>query len=71
MRNVSEKSCRGNQNTQFVSNDFFFFFRLWDNVEKYGRAGQATDDNMAHDQYGYKRRSLIAVYVDKADVTLW
>jgi len=21
--------------------------RLWDNVEKYGRAGQATDDNMA------------------------
>jgi len=28
------------------------FFRksccLWDNVEKYCRAGQATDDNMAH-----------------------
>ena len=22
--------------------------RLWDNVKKYGRAGQATDDNMAH-----------------------
>ena len=22
--------------------------RLWENVEKYGRAGQATDDNMAH-----------------------
>jgi len=22
--------------------------RLWDNVEKYCRAGQATDDNMAH-----------------------
>jgi len=22
--------------------------RLWDNVEKYGRAGQTTDDNMAH-----------------------
>jgi hypothetical protein len=21
--------------------------RLWDNVEKYGKAGQATDDNMA------------------------
>jgi len=21
--------------------------RLWDNVEKYSRAGQATDDNMA------------------------
>jgi len=30
----------------------FFFFRkscrLWDNVEKYCRAEQATDDNMAH-----------------------
>ena len=23
-------------------------YRLWDNVEKYCRAGQATDDNMAH-----------------------
>jgi len=22
--------------------------RLWDNAEKYGRAGQATDDNTAH-----------------------
>jgi hypothetical protein len=30
----------------------FFFFRkschLWDRVEKYGRATQATDDNMEH-----------------------
>jgi len=24
---------------------------LWDNVEKYCRAGQATDDNMAHARY--------------------
>jgi len=23
-------------------------YRLWDNVEKYCRARQATDDNMAH-----------------------
>jgi hypothetical protein len=23
-------------------------FRLWDNVDKYGRTGQATDDSMAH-----------------------
>ena len=34
-------------------------YRLWDNVEKCSRAGQATDDNMAHanfllDSYGYK-----------------
>jgi len=30
----------------------FFFFRkscrLWDNMEKYGRAGQVIDDNMEH-----------------------
>jgi hypothetical protein len=42
---------------------FFLLFwkscRLWENVEKYCRAGQATYDNMAHahcmlDTYGYK-----------------
>ena len=40
----------------------FFFFKschLWDNVEKYSRARQATDDNIAHahcmlDTQGYK-----------------
>jgi len=29
----------------------FFFrksYRLWDNVEKYCRSGQVTDDNMVH-----------------------
>jgi len=39
--------------TKFVEiskSDFFFrkIFILWDNVEKYCRAGQATDDNIAH-----------------------
>jgi hypothetical protein len=31
-------------------NNFFFrkSFRLWVTVEKYGIAGQATDDKMAH-----------------------
>jgi len=38
--------------------------RLWDNVEKYCTAGQATDDNMAHahcllDTYGYKYTLII------------
>jgi len=42
------KSCRENQNAHFVFNNFFFkSHRLWDNVEKYCTAGQATDDNMA------------------------
>jgi len=45
----------------------FFFLkscRLWDNVEKYCRAGQATDGNMAHahcmlDTWGYKHTLTI------------
>jgi hypothetical protein len=50
MRNVSDKSCRENQNTRFLFSNLFFLksCHLWDNVEKYCRAGQATDDNMAH-----------------------
>ena len=48
-RNVSSKSCRGNQYTYFM---IYIFFapqkscHLWENVEKYGRARQATDDNV-------------------------
>ena len=46
MRHVSDKSCRDNQNTHFMLNNFFPkivpFMRY---VEKYGRARQATDDN--------------------------
>jgi hypothetical protein len=47
MRNVSDKNWRENKNTHFVSRNFFFFrksFHVWDNVEKYCRAVQATDD---------------------------
>ena len=60
MGNVSDKSCRENQNTCFVLGDFCIkFCRLWKNVEKYCRAGNTTYDNMAHahcmpDTYGYK-----------------
>jgi hypothetical protein len=50
MRNVSDKSCRENQNMHILFNDFFFktLCSFWDKVEKYGRLEQATDDNMAH-----------------------
>jgi len=60
MRNVSEKKiCRENQNTYFTpSNIWRKSCLLWDNVEKYSRVGQATDDNLAHalcklDTWGY------------------
>jgi len=48
MRNVPDKGCRGNQNTNFVFNNFCLWktCHLRDNVEKYGSAGQATDDNI-------------------------
>jgi hypothetical protein len=49
MRNNSDRSCRDNQNTHFVSKNFSStivpFMRY---VGKYCRAGQAIDDNMAH-----------------------
>jgi len=30
---------------------FFLSCHLWDNMEEYCRAGQATDDNMVHAHY--------------------
>jgi hypothetical protein len=50
MQNVLDKSCRENQNTHFMLNNISFTksWHLWDNVEKYCRIGQATDDNMAN-----------------------
>ena len=49
MRNASDKSCRANQNTHFMFNNFFrTSYRLWDNVEKYCGDGQATDVCMTH-----------------------
>ena len=46
MRNISAKICTENENTHFMSNDFFFrkSCSLWDNVEKCG-AREATDEN--------------------------
>jgi hypothetical protein len=48
MRIVSDKSCRENQSTHFMFNNFFskmVFFMRW--CVKYHRAGQATDYNTA------------------------
>jgi hypothetical protein len=50
MWNVTDKSCRESQNIHFILKNFFQkSCCLWDNVEKYCRARQGTDDkyNMA------------------------
>jgi hypothetical protein len=48
MINVSYKSCRENQNTYFTVSKFFFgkSWCLYDNVEKYGGVGEATDEKI-------------------------
>ena len=49
MINASDESCRENEYTHFMSNYFFnraVYEIMWKN-----RAGQATDDNMAHTHY--------------------
>jgi len=49
MRNVSDKSCRENQNTHFVFSNYFFsenravYEVMWKNM---ATVGQATDDNI-------------------------
>ena len=51
MRNICDKGCRGNQTARFMFNNYpppKKPCHLWDNVEKYCRAGQATDGNMVH-----------------------
>ena len=59
MRNVADWSCRKNQNVHFMFSDIFErkSCRLWDNVEKYGRTGQTTDDKYGAraSHAGYRR----------------
>jgi hypothetical protein len=48
-----QTNCKENQNTHFMFSKTFFrkSCRLWDNVEKYSRAREATDDSVAHAQF--------------------
>jgi len=48
MKNISDRRCRGTGNTFYVQKLFRKSCLLWDNVEKWFRAGQTTGDNMAH-----------------------
>ena len=47
MRNISDTNCRENRNTFYVQWCFSKSCRSWENVEKYCKAGQTTDDKMA------------------------
>jgi len=51
MRYVSDRSFRENQTHILFLITFFLFVLFMGYVEKYGTAGQATDDNMAHAFY--------------------
>jgi len=47
MRNISEKVCRGNQNSSFMFNNVSRkSCPIGNNEEKYSRAIQATNDNV-------------------------
>ena len=47
MRNILDKCCRQNQNKRCMFSNFFKkSCCLWDDVENYGRARQATDNNI-------------------------
>jgi hypothetical protein len=46
-RNVSDKGCKENQKTHFMVSKYFpKIVPLRHHVEKYGTAGQATDDTI-------------------------
>jgi hypothetical protein len=46
MRNVVDKMCGKNQNTQSLFFSPALLVAFWDNVEKYGRDGQVKDNTI-------------------------
>ena len=52
MRSFSDESCRENRNQNFMCSDFISkFVPFVKYCEQYCRAGQVTDDNMAHSHH--------------------
>jgi hypothetical protein len=63
MKNVSDRSCRENQNTHFIINKFFWkSCVLKDNVEKYGTEGQATNDDTVRRRKDAKYSHTLIVF---------
>jgi hypothetical protein len=69
VRNIAHISCRANQNTNFIFNNFFFlspavYEIMW---KKYCRAGQSKDDNtmrrMRNECWISKARNTHSEYV--------
>ena len=74
MQNISKKLCREDRNTCFIFNSEFLriSFDLWDDVEKYGRAGQVTDDNIIWLWCIFSRPSLSMLREEhQLDTTEW
>jgi len=66
MGKFSDKSCRENENIDFILNNSFPFgksCRFWDSAKKYGRVRQVTDDNII-------QRMDFACWTTKATNTL-
>ena len=64
MRNVLEKIYRESRNIYFIFNRFLpKSCRLYDNVGKYNKVGQATDDNI-------KRLTRVASCINETTDTL-
>jgi hypothetical protein len=61
-RIASQKSCREYQYIHFTFNNSppRKSYRLWDNVEKYGTARQARDDNIGHNVMRFSCRTTQA-----------
>ena len=78
MRDVWDKICGENQNPHFVCSKVFVLksCHLWEKMEKYCRAEQATDDSMvrAHgmlDTYGYKYTPWVCVILIAFPLQQW
>jgi len=48
MRNVSDTSCRENQNTFYVKSLFPEIYAVYEMLGKYGTAREATEDNIQY-----------------------
>jgi len=69
MKHVADKRCTENQNTRFISINYFEYRHVYVlKRKKYSRAGQATDDNTAQaycmlDNHGYRHTLRIMKYL--------